>query len=1240
MRTFKSMSPIGRVAAHSGASVLVLGIALLAPPAAAQQVVVGSAQCPIVAGVATCEGNLSGGVTSQQSAGHAPVRTIVVRDPTAPIAPPNGIFGIGADRSDGDLTINVANGVVIDVFDNQAIAEPAQGIVGLLRGGRALTIDSGATITSNGGGRGAGGPGAGIEGDAFAAGGSVTIVNSGQITTNSTIHRSAAIAGQLFNGAGGDIRITNSGALFANSTAAGERDNVITGIVATDNGAAASGGQIVVMNTGAITVRTNPTSFDTDFVGLASGIVTNALTTNSNTTITNSGAIDSQGSSAQGITAFSRGTALGGDTSIQIGNSGTIRLDGTGNGLFAQTAGEKVDATLRNAATGTITVLNANATNLGTSGIQLLSQARTGTLGVDNDAAVTTSGTGYSRGVGIVTNGAPANGNYTVLLDNSGVITIGTAIGQGLQIGASRDDTATATLVNTGAIDLRATTNAQSGGISVNLNQAGTGNGATSATITNSGNITVGAGAGLFASADTIAVTNSGTIATGGGFSDAVDLVGSGTGAITLTTTASISAAGANSDGIAVYGTASSATINVDGAAVSAPTEIANSENYAIRVDGNIGTTVNLTNAARVTGNLIFAGGNDQIALAAGNRIAGNLSLGAGNDLLQFATGTFGGAIDLGAGDDQIDINQFSLADVAAITSIEGGAGNDVLNFRVADGTTAALPVGTLQITNVETFAQSGAATVTLTGTNATLNSTYELRQGSLNQNAVLATTNLTTSAGTVAAVSGTVRNLSVAGDFIPGGAATAGTATIGGNLVLGSTSRSFVDILAGGTSDLVAVTGSATLGGTLSVNSLNPAEAFGNSTSYIILTATNGVSGTFASTINEDLPLLDLSLAYSANAVRLTAARASIAAAGIAQTYNQRQVAGVIDSTQLDATGDYAGVINALVFATTPQVLAGFDALSGELHASILAAGLRQSRAIGNAMQARLQAMPGGGAPGRFGLWLAGGATDASIDSDGNAARVSGDSQGLTFGGEYTAGTYGIGAAVGYARTDVDVAARSSSADIDGWQAGVYGRLGTGGAGLTIGATGTYAQGDADTRRGAVVNTISRTATARYKVESYTAGGSVRYGIPVGGPAWSIGPVATIEYTHVRRAGFTERGADSLNLSGGRDRDDLSAYGVGGFINWQDDARGRLDLSVLYENSGGDFTATGLALQGASAKRFVVRSPTTDKDALRIGLAGEMRLGTNWSLGAGYRGRIGGSHNDHSGVLSVTWRQ
>jgi uncharacterized protein with beta-barrel porin domain len=1222
----------------AGGSTLAMSMGLVASPAQAQQVVVGSAQCPIVAGVASCEGNLSGGVVSLQASGHAPVQTINIRNTTVPIAPTNGIFGVGTDRSDGPLTINIADGTVINVFDNLAIANPAQGVVALVRGGNALVIDSGAVITSNAGGTGAGGPGAGIEGDAYGAGGSVAIVNRGQITTNSTLDRSVAITAQLFTGANGNLSITNSGALFANSSAAGERDNAIAGILATDNGAATSGGLITINNTGAITVRTNPAGFDTNFAGIAAGIVTNGLTSDTNTAITNSGAIDSQGSSASGIVAFSRGNLLTGDTSILIDNSGTVRIDGTGVGIIGQSAGERVDVTLRNRAAGAINIVNATATNTGTSGLLIIGQARTGTMIAENAATITTSGSGFSRGVGITTGGAPASGNYTLSIANTGNLTIGTAIGQGLRIDATRDDTATASITNSGTINLSATTNPGSAGISINLGQTGTGDGTTSATVTNSGAVTVGAGVGMFVSADTITVTNSGAINTSAAFSDGVNLTGTGTGAIALSSTANIRVQGANSDAIALYGTASGATINLSGAAVQAPTGIAGSENYVVRVAGDINTVLTPVNGSTLTGNLIFAGGNDRIDLATGNRINGNIDLGAGNDTLNFASGSFAGAIALGAGDDTLSITNFALADAAAIISVDGGAGNDVLNYRLRDGDALTLPVAGLQITNVETFVQSGAATMTLTGTNAGFNSAYELRQGTLNQNATLANINLTTLAGTTLGMSGAVRNLSVAGDFNPGGVGTTGSATVGGNFVMASTGTYFADISATGASDLVSVTGTATLnGGRVSVNSLSPDSAFGNTASYTILNAAGGLTGTFATLVNEDLPFLNLTLSYTPTTALLNVRRAAVAAVSVAITENERQVAAVIDATQIGATGDYRTVLDALTFATTPQVLTALDTTSGEIHAGVLASGMRQSRVIGNAMQARLHS-PGGN--DRLALWLTGGIVDGAIAGDGNAARLSGDSQGMVFGGEIgsSSGRAVFGAAVGYAKSRVAIDARQSSASMDSWQFGGYGRFGTGGKGLTLSAAASYSSGKTATRRGIVVNTISRSAAANYRVESTAIGGELRFGIPAGS-AWAIGPVATIEYATARRAAFAETDAGALNLTGGRDSDDMTRYGIGGFVNVQGKAA-KLDLSVLYENGSGDATATRLALQGAPSSTFLVRSPVAVKGGVRADLTGELSLGSGWAIGAGYRGRFAGGDTDHSAVISLVWRQ
>ncbi|WP_188946477.1 hypothetical protein, partial [Polymorphobacter multimanifer] len=267
-----------------GVSTLALGFA--AGPGASQQVVVGSPACPVVAGVATCTGNLSGGVTSQQSAGHAAVGTINVNNVTGNIAPP-GLFGIGADRSDRDLTINVADGVVIRTLDNLGITEPAQGIILIVRNGFDATIDSGATIFADGGAQ----ANAGIEAAVFSGDSNASITNRGAVTVTTTNQSGFALAASS-NEATGNITIVNSGVLSATTGGSGERTGVTAGIFAVHG---AAGGTTRITNSGAITVRPAAATSDSDFNGIASGIVVNTLVSGGRSTIVNSGAIDAQG---------------------------------------------------------------------------------------------------------------------------------------------------------------------------------------------------------------------------------------------------------------------------------------------------------------------------------------------------------------------------------------------------------------------------------------------------------------------------------------------------------------------------------------------------------------------------------------------------------------------------------------------------------------------------------------------------------------------------------------------------------------------------------------------------------------------------------------------------------------------------------------------------------------------------------------------------------------------------------
>jgi subtilase-type serine protease len=122
----------------------------------------------------------------------------------------------------------------------------------------------------------------------------------------------------------------------------------------------------------------------------------------------------------------------------------------------------------------------------------------------------------------------------------------------------------------------------------------------------------------------------------------------------------------------------------------------------------------------------------------------------------------------------------------------------------------------------------------------------------------------LLTGSGTVTAPMVT----SVAGGIAPGTLGTIGTLTIDGNLILSSGTTLFIDVGASNSSDLIAVTGEANVGGNVAIGNI---ETFQTATPSVfrILTADNGVTDQFSGVSNLSAILLS-NLIYSTNAVDL----------------------------------------------------------------------------------------------------------------------------------------------------------------------------------------------------------------------------------------------------------------------------------------------------------------------------------------------------------------------------------
>ncbi len=220
-----------------------------------------------------------------------------------------------------------------------------------------------------------------------------------------------------------------------------------------------------------------------------------------------------------------------------------------------------------------------------------------------------------------------------------------------------------------------------------------------------------------------------------------------------------------------------------------------------------------------------------------------------------------------------------------------------------------------------------GNGTLILSGAN-TYTGPTNVNAGILNVNGSLASTVFVNAGGTL------MGNGFIGGLVVGPGATVApgnsiGTLTVNGNVTFLPGSFYQVEANAAGQSDKIVASGIATLtGGTVQVLAEN--QAYARQTRYTILTANGGVSGTFAN-VTSNLAFLTPTLSYDPNDVFLTLNRNDTTFSSVAQTPNQRAVAGALDRSPL-----FSPLVQAVVNLTGPSALRAFDALSGEIHGSV----------------------------------------------------------------------------------------------------------------------------------------------------------------------------------------------------------------------------------------------------------------------------------------------------------------
>jgi outer membrane autotransporter protein len=551
-----------------------------------------------------------------------------------------------------------------------------------------------------------------------------------------------------------------------------------------------------------------------------------------------------------------------------------------------------------------------------------------------------------------------------------------------------------------------------------------------------------------------------------------------------------------------------------------------------------------------------------------------------------------------------------------------------------------------------------GSGTLVLPGS-STYTGATNVDAGILDVNGSLASTVFVNSGATLMG-SGTVGGLSVASGGIMAPGNSIGTLTVGGNVSFAPGSLYLVEANAAGQSDRISASGRATLsGGTVQV--LAQFGNFAPQTTYTILTAAGGLTGTFAA-VSSNLAFLTASLSYDANDVFLTLTRNAFFVSQAANA-NQRSVAAALDTSPLTS---------ALVLAVLNQTATGarqaFDALSGEIHASVQtsliedslllretvlnrlrqasfahAAGPMAALATGGPMLAYADAPALASAPAAFPVkappaaagpdltyWAQGIGAFGRLDSDGNAAEVRRNLAGFFTGFDRRFGDWRAGLAAGYTTSNVSESARLSSANIDSAHLAAYAGANYGPVNLRAGAAASFAT--LDTSRAIQFPGFFDQASAHYDAATGQVFGEVGYALTMGRVA--VEPFAGAAYVHVRTDALAENGGvAALVGSGSRDDVGYSTLGVRAATTYvmPDGTVLTSRVSAAWQHAFGAVDPTAALAFASTGAGFVIASVPLARDAALVDAGADLQLTPRATLGVSYLGQLAAGAQDHA---------
>lgn len=731
----------------------------------------------------------------------------------------------------------------------------------------------------------------------------------------------------------------------------------------------------------------------------------------------------------------------------------------------------------------------------------------------------------------------------------------------------------------------------------------------------------LGAGGGTFD-------TNGNDVTLAFGLTGVGGLTKAGTGILTLS-------------GASTYGGATA----VDGGTLQAGAVNAFSASSAVTVAP--GATLDLNNFSQAIGSLAGAG---SVTLG-----SATLTTGGDNSSTTFSgalSGT-GGLIKAGTGTMTLaGINTYTGGTTVAGGTLQGTAtslqGNIVNNASVVfnqtgGGTYAGVMSGTGSMT------LRGGGTLTLTGVNSYTGPTT-VDASTLVVNGSLASS-VTLSSGGVLGGSGSVGSL-VANNAVLAPGNSIGTLNVNGSFTQNGGSY-VVEANAAGQSDRINVAGVSTLNGGV-VQVVAAPGIYGTSTTYTILSATGGVSGTYSS-VTSNFAFLTPSLSYGANDVLLTLAlQGSTPFSGFGgNTPNQQSVGRALDQSYAGATGDFATVIGALASLSTTQASPALDAISGQPYADFGTVNVSTGALFMNALGQQMASARAGAVGTRIALadacgiaacdgaslnaWTSALGGLGSVLGNGNTATLTYNAGGVAAGMDYRLDPrFLAGLGVGYAHGTQWVNGFMGQGWTDSVSVAAYGSFTQ--WGLYVDALAGYAYSNNQQQRQIAIPGLQpRTASGSTGANQFLGQVEGGYKLGIYTPAQgTITPFGRLQVSSVTQNAFTESGANSLNLNVAQQttnsvRSTLGAD-LGGAIGVGGDRTIDLALRLGWQHEFAD-TARPItaSFAGAPAAVFTVYGATPQSNSAVVGFSARTAIAANASIYLRYNGEVGGGTDNHS---------